>query len=122
MDSLGSLRKEIERLRARQQAMGVQLSTTTQIAQAASGEEKRFRIAGFITTSLLTNVSGTVTWSSPMPSDTYAVDATCPALASMPSYTISNRTASGCTVTFTAPVTLAIGTLVVVVGVSPAAS
>lgn len=82
--------------------------------------EKRFRIGAFQTSALLTNVSGSVTWSSPMPSDSYKVDAACPSLSSMPAYNITNQTASGCTITFTSPSLLAIGTIVIVLGVSPA--
>ncbi len=119
--SLSGLRKELERLRSRMAWMRMQLAETNTIAVAANTQQpKRFRVAAFQTTALLTNVSGTVSWSTPLPSDSYKVDAACPALATMPNYTITNQTATGCTITFTSPVLLAVGTTVIVIAVAPA--
>lgn len=85
---------------------------------------KRFRLAAFQTSSLISlggTVTGTVVWSTPMPSEVYNVDVAV-ALNNMtsPIATISNQTAAGCTVSFTAPVAIALGVTVVVLGVAPA--
>lgn len=84
---------------------------------------KRYRCAVFVTplTILGSPISQAVKWSSPMPSDSYSVDASCSAIPGTSlTYTITNQTAAGCTVTFNAPVLLAAGTIVMVIAVAPA--
>lgn len=85
---------------------------------------KRFRIAVFVTPLSIfgSQISQTVRWSSPMLTAEYKVDASCSAMPNQGwTYKITNQTAEGCTVTFSAPVLLAAGTIVVVLAVSPAA-
>lgn len=117
-------RREVDRIAARLSAISKKLTRVNATATSAQTmgvqSAKRFRIGSFQTIALLSNVTGTVKWSTPMPSASYNVDATCPALATMPGYTVTNQTAEGCTVTFTSPSLLAVGTVVVVLGVSPA--
>jgi hypothetical protein len=120
-------RREIADLSSRLRSLARRLTTVDAVAQNANvmGAEsaKRFRIGSFQTplVSLGGQVSGSVKWSSPMPSDSYKIDATCPAMGNTVwSYTITNQTAAGCTVNFTAPVLLSLGTIVIVLAVSPA--
>jgi hypothetical protein len=95
---------------------------------AASGtlSTKRFRLGAFTTSSLITlggQVTGSVTWSTPMPSEVYNIDVAV-ALNNMasPVATITNQAATGCTVSFTAPVAIGLGVTVIVFGVAPATS
>lgn len=117
-------RREMDRIAARLSALSKKISrvniTATSAQTMSVQSAKRFRIGAFQTIALLSNVTGTVKWSTPMPSADYKVDAACPALANMPAYTVTNQTAEGCTVTFTSPSLLAVGTIVIVLGVSPA--
>lgn len=84
---------------------------------------KRFRIAVFVTPLVVLGgqVSAAIKWSTPMPSDVYNVDAACSAMNTSGMVpTVTNQTKDGCTVSFVAPFVLAAGTVVVVLGVSPA--
>ncbi len=113
------LQREIERLKSQIKAIRTKQSvTSTMVTQQA----KRFRVGVFVTplTILGGQVTGSVVWSTPMPTAEYNVDAACSAMSTMPSYTITNQTQNGCTVTFTAPLLLAAGTVVMVLAVSPA--
>lgn len=127
--STSDLKREINELASRLRRLSRRVTVTSQVAASADTmaqeSAKRFRIGAFQTplVSLGGTVSGSVKWSSPMPSDTYKVDATCPAMGNTVwSYTITNQTAAGCTVNFTAPVLLSLGTIVIVLAVSPATS
>lgn len=112
---------------ARLSALENMVKRTTGVAAVANAgvtqAAKRFRI-GMFSTPLVTlggAVSGSVLWSSPMPSASYNVDAACAAMGNIQwTFTTSNQTAAGVTVNFSAPVALALGTLVTVVAVSPA--
>lgn len=123
--STSDLKREINELSSRLRRVSRRLSATTQVATSADNmaqeSAKRFRIAVFVTplTLLGSPVVGAVKWSSPMPADSYKVDAGCSIQGTSLAYTISNQTAAGCTVTFAAPVLLAAGTIVVVLAVSP---
>jgi hypothetical protein len=107
-------------------ALSRRVSSVSNVADAASvmnqESAKRFRVAVFTTplTVLGSPVTKAVKWSSPMPSSTYKVDAGCSIDNTALSYTITNQTAEGCTVTFNAPVLLAAGTVVIVLAISPA--
>lgn len=117
--SRSELQREIERLKSQIKAIRTkQATTSTMVTEQA----KRFRVGIFVTplTILGGQVQGSVVWSTPMPSESYKVDAACSAMSTMPSYTITNQTQTGCTVTFTAPLLLAAGTVVIVLAVSPA--
>lgn len=122
-----TLSRDIERLRGALRSMSTRMAALNRETAAVSvmtlQTSKRFRIAVFVTplTVLGSPVAQTVKWSTPMPSAAYNVDAAC---SGMPSsnwtYVVSNQTAEGCTITFTAPVLLAAGTVVMVLAVSPA--
>jgi len=120
------LRREVADLRSKFRIFGRRLSRTDATANAANAmsldSAKRFRIAVFVTplTILGAQVTGSVKWSSPMPSATYKVDAGMSIQGTALTYSITNQTADGCTVTFTAPILLAAGTIVVVLAISPA--
>jgi hypothetical protein len=114
-----ALRNQVNMILKRLGIQQVQVNNT-----AGTQAAKRFRIGAFTTTSLISlggTVTGTVTWSSPMPSEVYNVDVAV-AVANMasPVANVSNQTAAGCTVSFTAPVGIALGTTVIVFGVAPA--
>lgn len=115
----------------RAQAAAADARAAEALATAQSGAAtaaKRFRIgvATIGLTLLGAQVSVAITWSTPMTDstgalvDSYNVDAACsamPGLALVP--TLTNQTSAGVTVTFTAPVVLAAGTVIVVLGVAP---
>ena len=123
----GGLSGEIDRLRSTLRSISQRMAALKRETETVSvmtiQTSKRFRIAVFVTplTVLGGPVAQAVKWSTPMPSATYSVDAAC---SGMPSsnwtYVISNQTAEGCTVTFSAPVLLAAGTVVMVLAVAPA--
>jgi hypothetical protein len=110
------------------------LDRATQRAQAVANagiqtSAKRFRIGIFSVplTLLGAQVTGSVTWSSPITNaagnetDRYSVDASCSAFQGMAVNPVfSNQTSTGVTVSFVAPITLAVGTMVVVLAVAPA--
>ena len=128
-----ALRNRVEMLERR---AGAALSAATIASAAASAagttsSAKRFRIG--VVAIPLTLLGGTVVaavkWSTPItdnrgvPVDSYNVDASCsamPTTALIP--TISGQSSTGVTVTFTAPVLLAANTIVVVLGIAPAAT
>ena len=91
---------------------------------------KRFRIGIFTVplTLLGAPVQGTVKWSTPItnaagvPVDNYNVDAACSAMGTSLVPTISAQSSAGVTVSFTAPILLAAGTVVIVLGIAPAAT
>ena len=114
------------RMRVLEQRMGTVATTTTAAAgTATAAANKRFRV-GIFTTPLVQlggQVSGTVTWSAPMPTAAYNVDAACSAMpATRWPFTTSAQTVDGVTITFTSPILLPLGTTVVVLAVSPATS
>lgn len=104
--------------------LGIQQIQTNVAVAAGQTQAKRFRLGAFSTTSLISlggTVTGSVTWSTPMPSEVYNVDVAV-AVANMasPVATVTNQTAAGCTVSFPVPISLALGTTVIVFGVAPA--
>lgn len=73
----------------------------TASAMAAASTDKRFRIAvKNVGLSLIGVVNVDLVWSSPLPSATYKVDVNCSALIGMPTVTVTNQTAAGCTISF----------------------
>lgn len=120
-------REELARLRARIAALSSRLSRTNSLAVSADTmaqqSAKRFRIgvASVPLTLLGSPITVTYKWSEPLPTDSYRVDASCSAMPGTQwPYTITNQTAAGCTVTFSAPILIAAGSIVVVIAVSPA--
>lgn len=118
---------ELRRMRDRLAFFKRRLARVNKTATSASSmlAAKRFRVAVFATplTLLGSPVSQTVRWSTPMPSDVYNVDAACSGVPAQAwSYTVSEQDANGCKVTFSAPVLLAAGTIVVVLAVAPASA
>jgi hypothetical protein len=114
-----ALRNEVRMLRSRVDT-SVSASTRTM-----TSSPKRFRIGIFTVPLTVAGAvaSGTVKWSTPMPTKTYAVDAACSAFPNQPLVpAISQQAEDGCTVSFTTPVLLAAGTIVVVLAVSSATS
>jgi uncharacterized membrane protein len=109
-----SLLRRIERLESR---------TTQTGAVASTASQKRFRIAATQTAILLgagASTSVSVVWSTPMPTDTYKVDVAVSALLGQPvsNIQVTSQTAAGCTVSFTVPALLALGTAVTLLAVS----
>lgn len=126
-----ALRNRVDMLERR---ASTALRTATQAGAAAAAgsatNAKRFRIGIFTVplTLLGAQVSGTVKWSTPItnaagtPVDVYNVDAACSAMGTPLVPSFSAQTSAGVTVTFTAPLLLAAGTIVVVLGIAPATS
>lgn len=113
-------------LQRRVEMLETQVINSRNLALAAADRTpvKRFRIAVFTTALVLGGglVTANLTWSSPMASEVYNVDVGCSGILGGITATISNQTAEGCTVSFTAPGGLSIGTVCVVLGVAPATS
>jgi len=116
--------------RASQALSTAAIAAASAAASGTTTSAKRFRIGVFTVplTVLGAQVSGSVKWSTPITNqlgqlvDAYNVDAACSAMpntALVP--TLSAQTSAGVTVSFTAPVLLAAGTIVVVLGIAPAA-
>lgn len=103
--------------------LGIQQTVTNAVVADGAQPAKRFRIGVFITGGLISGggtVTGTVTWSSPMPSDVYNVDVACSAVTGQLTSTVTSQTATGCTVSFVAPLTILGGATCIVLGVAPA--
>lgn len=127
-----ALKNRVEMLERR---ASVALSTANAANSAATAgvttSAKRFRI-GVVSiplTLLGAQVQASVKWSTPITDnrgqlvDTYNVDASCTAFPNTPLVpTVTSQTSAGVTVTFTAPVLLAAGTILVVLGIAPAAT
>lgn len=127
-----ALRNRVEMLERR---ISTALTTANQASSTATASvvtsAKRFRI-GVVSVPLTLlggQVSASVKWSTPITNargqlvDDYNVDASCAAFSGISLVpTLSNQTSAGVTVTFTAPVLLAAGTIVVVLGIAPAAT
>lgn len=96
-------------------------SVTSTIAFAQ--QEKRYRLAMASMVSLIT-LGGTATvsvvFSSPFATTDYKVDVTVATTSgqAVSNIVVSNKTVNGCTVAFTTPVALAIGTTVGVLAIS----
>lgn len=98
-------------------------------AGAVNTSAKRYRI-GIFTTALVSiggTVSGNVKWSTPITDaagnevDVYNVDAACSAMPNTRwAFTTSNMSKDGVSISFTAPVLLSLGSIVVVLAVAPA--
>jgi len=124
-----ALRNRVDMLE-RRAAAAVQTANQASAVAAAgvTTSAKRFRIGIFTVplTVLGAQVQGTVKWSTPITNargqlvDDYNVDAACSAMGTSLIPTISAQTSAGVTVSFTAPVLLAAGTVVVVLGIAPA--
>jgi predicted TIM-barrel enzyme len=113
----------VELLERRLRAMGV-ATTAYQNSnnQAAATAAKRFRIAvKNVGLSLVGTVTVDITWSSPLPSAVYNVDVACSALLGMPTVTVTNQTAAGCTISFV-PGLLATNATLVALAVAPAST
>lgn len=112
------LQVAVQQIRTR---LGITDRAAAAATTAASGADKRFRIAvKTVGLSLLTPVSVDMVWSTPLPSATYKVDVNCSALVGMPVVTIANQSAAGCTVTFT-PSVIATNAVVIALAIAPVA-
>lgn len=132
MPQLGASDDSIRALKARIDALDKVATNAMSVAQrGTTTSAKRFRV-GVVTiplTLLGATVTATVKWSSPMTDqfgnvvDSYNVDASCSAIPTTPmAFSVSNQTSDGVTVTFQAPQLLAAGTVVMILGISPAAT
>jgi hypothetical protein len=94
---------------------------------AFAQQEKRYRLAAS-NTALLVGAGSTATvsvsWTAPFASADYKVDVAVAALLGQPvtNIAVTNRTTDGCTVSFTVPALLALGTAVTVLAISAPSS
>ena len=124
-----ALRNRVEMLERRAtSALTTAKRADASAAVGAATNFKRFRIGVFTMplTHIGEQVVGVVKWSSPItnaagqPVDAYNVDAACSAISASLTPTFSEQTSTGVTVTFTSPVLMTPGSIVVVLGIAPA--
>lgn len=113
--------EDVERLERRIRALEDKQGPT-QVA-AFAGRNRRFRLASANLTALVSlngTVTVNVTFNQSMATLDYQVDVTVPVLLgqAVTNISVSNRGMNGCTVQFTTPAVLAIGTTVIVLALS----